>query len=431
MNKSKMMRLLDNGLRIDDECLILPFQGRKGHFRLNRTEFNIELEGVMSIEKNASELRIPALIDENESFSMKLVQVESITSRESAKRYLLKSKNHEVFKVNGNFVYECFLQRGDIVDLGHNRFIFKEGQYGKRASYKDEVSAFLDNKLIKYDINVLIEGETGTGKTRLARMIHDKSERCGDFVHINISAFSHSLIESELFGHKKGAFTGAHTDKQGALLEANYGTLFLDEIDSLPLDIQTKLLLFLDSKEVRPVGSNQTIKVDTRLVFAAGKKLKHLVSKNLMRKDFYFRLISGVQVCLPSLYKNTDLVEFVCDDFASKNHIYISRKLLAFYKSILWPGNIRQLLGHLNKKKILSSGNRFEYDEVDRDLLGESDAIETSEFHNVFKPFSEVKREYFLRVFMYYEQNYLLAAKVLKVSPQTLRSALLQPASKE
>ena len=430
MNQSKITQLLENGLRLDDQCEIRPYQGRKMNFNLNRTEFEIILAKRYNIEKDGYKISLPALNDEEGVFSLTLVSLGTNSKKENNLRYLLKSKNHEVFKVNNNYVYECLLQRGDIVDFGYNRFIFLKDSFNKNT-YKSETDKFLENKLIGHNINILIEGETGTGKSRLARKIHEKSGRMGNFVHLNLSAFSSSLIESELFGHVKGSFTGADRDKNGAIIDANKGTLFLDEIDSISTEMQTKLLLFLDLKKVRPVGKNIDLDVDVRLIFAAGRKLKKLVQEYTMRKDFYFRLMSGVQIYLPSLCDKPELVNFICNDFAIKNHLYISNKLLDFYKNISWPGNIRELLAHLEKKMILANGKRLIYDGLDSSLLNNEIDLNQRTTDNSFMPFSEMKKDYFLRVFMYYEENYLLASKVLQVSPQTLRKAITQPANKE
>lgn len=127
---------------------------------------------------------------------------------------------------------------------------------------------------------IFLSGETGTGKSTLAREIHDISSRSKEpFVQINIASFSQNLVESELFGHAKGAFTGALFEKRGIFLEANKGTLFLDEIDSLSFELQTKLLLFLDDLKIRAVGSNHDKKVDVRLIVASGENLEDLIQK--------------------------------------------------------------------------------------------------------------------------------------------------------
>ena len=431
MNNSKIKQLKENGLRIDDICAITPYQGRKRQFILNRAKFELNLGPYHNIEKDGFKICLPALQEESALFSLSLVSLSLGHTHELSHRFLLESRDSNIFKVNGNYVFKCFLQRGDIVDLGYNRFIFGIANDKNEDEHDCVADQFLKNKLTKYNINLLIEGETGTGKTRLAKKIHESSGRAGNFIHLNLTAFSASLIESELFGHVKGAFTGADKDKKGAILEANFGTLFLDEIDSISIEMQTKLLLFLDSKTVRAVGGHENCKIDVRLIFASGQKLKYLVKDGKMRRDFYFRLISGGQVFLPSLKDRPSMVEFLCNDFCSKNGIYISKKLLEFYKNISWPGNIRQLLGHLEKKSILVTSRRLEYDEYDKELLGDDSYLENRSIQDNFKPFSEVKKDYFTKVFMYYEENYLLASKVLQISPQTLKTTINYPANKE
>ena len=159
----------------------------------------------------------------------------------------------------------------------------------------------MEQNLINSDLKILISGETGTGKSHLARKVHEKSGRLGEFVAINLSSFNPQLIESELFGHKKGSFTGAIHDKTGAFSMAKNGTLFLDEIDSLPLDLQTKLLTFIDNKKFRRVGDTKEESINTRLIFASGRPLEQLVEQGSFRKDLFFRLKSGHSVEMASL----------------------------------------------------------------------------------------------------------------------------------
>ena len=192
-----------------------------------------------------------------------------------------------------------------------------------------------NHKLIRSDLNILIQGETGTGKTRLARRIHDESGSSGDFVHINLSSFSPSLIESELFGYQKGSFTGAIKNKVGALASANFGTLFIDEIDSLPFALQTKLLLFLDDQKFSPVGSRQVLSANTRIIFASGRSLIDLVKRGSMREDFYFRIISGHEIRMRPLRDCPELIDRLINHFSIKNNVSLTIKLKEFYKAQL------------------------------------------------------------------------------------------------
>ena len=320
------------------------------------------------------------------------------------------------FKLNGSLCFEAFLERGDVVTIDNNRLVF-----GAITEASGEEEFLVGNeKIVQSSINVLLEGETGTGKSRLAKLIHEQSGRSGRFVHINLSSFSEGLIESELFGHVKGAFTGAVGNKEGAFLEANRGTLFLDEIDSLPHSIQTKLLLFLDSKEIRPVGAASTTKVDVRLIFAAGKSLQHLVQKEKMRQDFYYRLSSGVVYKLPPLRERPGLIDSICQKLSVEDGIHIAPSLISFYKEVRWPGNVRQLIGHLNKKMVSAVGNKLVFDKEDELLLIENRMSQDTVKEEIIS-LEELKRKYAYKIYKYFDHDLRKSSQILGITQTTLR----------
>ena len=216
-------------------------------------------------------------------------------------------------------------------------------------------------KIAKINCDVLIQGETGTGKEVIARLVHYQSNREEyPFVPINCGAFSDDLLLSELFGHSKGAFTGATSDRVGLIEEAENGTLFLDEIDSLSGKAQVALLRYLQDREIRPQGSN-TLKVcDTRVVAASNASLQELVAKGKFRKDLLFRL-DVLHIDLPPLRKRGDDVHLltqyfmlkVAKQYGSAPKLFSSNmmKTLAAYE---WPGNIRQLQNIITRLFLLS-----------------------------------------------------------------------------
>jgi transcriptional regulator with PAS, ATPase and Fis domain len=283
-----------------------------------------------------------------------------------------------------------------------------------------ELNHFVSSELIKSSLNIVIEGETGTGKTTMARKIHDESQRSGPFIHLNLTAFSQNLVESELFGHVKGAFTGALNDKKGALLEAHRGTLFLDEIDSIGIDLQTKLLLFLDNQEVRAVGGSISRKADVRLIFASGRSLKNLVEKAIMRRDFYFRISSGACLELKSLREQPEKIKKFCLSYEEENNVNIPSELIAFYEEQTWPGNLRQLKGHLDKKKVLSNGKKFSLQKVDYDLLEDAFSPIVSNAEGI-KTLEQIKRDYCMNIYQKMNKNLKRSAKVLDISPNTMK----------
>ena len=201
---------------------------------------------------------------------------------------------------------------------------------------------------------VLITGESGTGKELVARAIHFRGTFAKrPFVAVDCGALVPTLIESELFGYEKGAFTGAMRSKEGLFQAANGGTIFLDEIGELPLDMQAKLLRVLQEKEVRPVGSNHKTKVDVRVVAATNRDLESSYKAGTFRKDLYFRL-NVVTVHLPSLGdRRTDipmLVHWFLDRYASGEQIEITQAAMKCLLDYEWPGNVREL-GELHRTR--------------------------------------------------------------------------------
>lgn len=240
-----------------------------------------------------------------------------------------------------------------------------EGIIGRSTRMQETYK--LIRKVAPTDATVLIIGESGTGKDVTARAIHNQSRRKNEkFFAIDISTLSHNLIESELFGHVKGAFTGATTDKPGLFEVANEGTIFLDEIGNLPLETQARLLRVLQEKEVLPVGGIAVKKVDVRLMFATNQNLKQLVSEGKFREDLYYRL-NVFPIKLPSLRERIDdipdLVIFFLKKYCASNGRQVPElesdaiDLLMQYH---WPGNVRELEHIVERLVILVEGGRIE-----------------------------------------------------------------------
>lgn len=217
------------------------------------------------------------------------------------------------------------------------------------------------------DVTVLLKGETGTGKEVLASAIQQASARADKaFITLNCAALPESLIESELFGHKKGSFTGATTDKQGLFQAADGGTLFLDEINSLPLSIQAKLLRFLESGECLAVGEIKPYKVDVRIISATNADLNKQIDSGEFRSDLYFRL-NVVPLELPPLAQRTEDIESLIKHFLAlfeDAHALtapkFSKQALRVLKTYAWPGNIRELRNLCERLSILLAGRVIE-----------------------------------------------------------------------
>ena len=227
-----------------------------------------------------------------------------------------------------------------------------EGHAHSLVTFTPELFQIIDELEIasRYDVTVLLIGETGSGKTHVAQLIHELSPRSSEpFVTVSCGAIPPNLIESELFGHVRGAFTGADHDKDGRFAAAGKGTLLLDEIDVLPLDQQTKLLRVIETNEYEPVGCNQTHTSHARVIVASNEELPSLVDAGMFRPDLYYRLNVVKFILLPLRDRPHD-VEFLARKFAleySRSHgIRLRRSDPAFIESLLsysWPGNIRQL----------------------------------------------------------------------------------------
>ena len=220
------------------------------------------------------------------------------------------------------------------------------------------------DRVAPVDSAVLIQGETGTGKEVIARAIHEASPRRNNrFVALNCAAIPSALLESELFGHERGAFTGACTQTKGRFQMADGGTLFLDEIGDMPLELQPKLLRALQEREFERLGSGQTVRVNVRVVAATNQDLGQLVAKKLFRADLFYRL-NVIPICLPPLRERIQdilpLTEFFVAKFAAllnKRIDSIPDEVMAVLKAHHWPGNIRELQNSIERAVLYSPGS--------------------------------------------------------------------------
>ena len=225
-------------------------------------------------------------------------------------------------------------------------------------------------KVAPTDSTVLISGETGTGKELIARAVHKRSNRSARaFIRVNCGAISPSLITSELFGHEKGAFTGALQRRIGRFEAADGGTIFLDEIGDLSIEVQIALLRVLQEREFERVGSSQPLAVDVRVLVATNRDLKSAVDAGTFRQDLFYRL-NVFPIHLPSLRERVDdiplLVEYFIDRYAKKagkKFNNITSKTLALFQAYHWPGNIRELQNVIERAVILCDGETFSIDE--------------------------------------------------------------------
>ena len=245
-----------------------------------------------------------------------------------------------------------------------------EGMIGTSTQMQDVFSTI--RKVATTDAPVLIRGESGTGKELVARAIHRLSIReSKPFIPINCSAIPENLIESELFGHEKGTFTGAHAQRKGRFEMAEGGTLFLDEIGDLPLILQTKLLRFLQEKIIERVGGREQIEVDTRVLAATNRDLEEAMKNATFRDDLYYRL-SVINISLPALReRNADVVllaKTFLDRYTSETRKKIkgfSSEAIEAIESYSWPGNVRELENRIKRAVIMSEGKKITLEDLE------------------------------------------------------------------
>jgi formate hydrogenlyase transcriptional activator len=230
------------------------------------------------------------------------------------------------------------------------------------------------------DSAVLILGETGTGKELVAKAIHEESFRkCGPYVKLNCSALPSGLLENELFGHERGAFTGASTQTIGRFQHAHTGTLFLDEIGDLPLELQPRLLRVLQEQEFEKLGSNRTIRVDVRIVAATNQDLREMVRERRFRADLFYRL-NVFPIVLPPLRERPEDIPLLVQHFVrkcatrmNKEVSHISEVAMELLRKHDWPGNIRELQNFIERAVIMSSGPNLEFPFGELDCVAKCD----------------------------------------------------------
>jgi len=269
-------------------------------------------------------------------------------------------------------------------------------------------------KYAKCDAEVLIQGETGVGKGLCARLIHQASpRRLAPFVEVNCGAIPSGLIASELFGHEKGAFTGAVSDHTGFIQQANHGTLFLDEIGDMPADLQIHLLHFLESKQIHKVGAERVISVDCRVIAASHVDLKQEVVQGNFREDLYYRL-NILPLEIPPLRKRGAdvlvLARFFLNKIAPSRQVSLTEDAREQLIKHAWPGNVRELRNVIQRALIMSDDDNLEaadfgLEVIDRQMLPTSDQIDL---------------DYLLQAISDNKHNMSAAARQLGISRTTL-----------
>jgi len=284
----------------------------------------------------------------------------------------------------------------------------------------------LVKKVSASDSTVLITGESGTGKEMLAREIHQHSMRKnGPFVVVDCGALVETLFESELFGHVKGSFTGAHETKHGRFEVANNGTIFLDEISNISLNIQAKLLRAIQEREVTRVGSSKPIKVNVRIIAATNEDLSLAVKEGKFREDLFYRL-SVVPIHLPPLRERKEDIPFLVNHFLAKYNRKTKKRINKVNRDVMkalmeydWPGNIRELENTIERAVVLSKNDEIQPEDLLYHGISSASSFLTSVIGKD-KSLEEVEREYIKAVLTAHHWNKSRAAKILGIDRKTL-----------
>lgn len=310
-------------------------------------------------------------------------------------------------------------QQGKKKEVRTNSFTF-DNIVGKSPALSDVIRQA--RKVAATDVTVLINGETGTGKEVFARAIHSESQRRSEaFLALNCSAFSRELLESELFGYKAGAFTGAVKDKRGLLEEANHGTVFLDEIGEMALELQSKLLRVLETGEFLKVGDTKTTHVDVRILSATNRNLKEEIANGRFREDLYFRL-SVFRILLPPLRQRRDDILLLAQHFIGLYARQIGRtapSLSTEAKNIFlayqWPGNVREMMNAIEHALIVCEDEITRHDLPIDMLTGDTSTAADDSFD-----LKSVERNHIIKVLHHTHGNKTETARLLKIGLTTL-----------
>lgn len=317
----------------------------------------------------------------------------------------------------------------DKKNLIHENYILKQ-ELSKMATFPDfvgespgmrEVFGLID-KVSKTDLTVLIQGESGVGKELVARAIHQNSERRDNpFVVIDCTSLQESLLENELFGHEKGAYTGADSWKHGLFEVANQGTLFMDEIAEISPAIQAKLLRVLETGTFRRIGGTKDIKVDVRVITATNQNLDKMVSKGRFREDLFYRL-NIISISVPPLRERQEDIPLLINYFMK--HTTVTRKRKGITKEAMelllkyhWPGNIRELRNVIERALILSEDSFIHPQDLPANLKNPFNSLDSPKD---FIPLRELEKEYIVKVFKACKGHRKKMAKLLGISERNL-----------
>ncbi|HAL55905.1 MAG TPA: sigma-54-dependent Fis family transcriptional regulator [Bacteroidetes bacterium] len=337
--------------------------------------------------------------------------------KRGAYHYLQKPFDFQELQLFAQKAWEYHLLDCEVKDL--RRKLASAGGSGEIISRNRELLAQLDlaARVAESTMSVLVEGESGTGKELFAQFIHEKSPRAAKpFVKVNCAALPEQLLESELFGHVRGAFTGAVKDRQGRFELADGGTLFLDEIAELTPSIQAKLLRFLQSKEFERVGESEPRKVDVRIIAATNRNLEEALKEGTFREDLYYRL-NAVRLKLPPLRERPEdvpaLIQHFMQKFSKSRALELSPEAMKALRGYRWSGNIRELENVIERAVVLTQNGTIQLFHLPEEVRAESSQALAAQ------SLEEIEKLHIKKV-LQRAKDYDEAATILGIDPATL-----------
>ena len=429
----ELMRSILRQLLEDDGCNVLTADSAEGALEIFSTReaavtlTDIKLPGLDGLELLD---RIKAIDDE-----AIVIVMTAYSSVDSAIAALRKGAYDYVTKP---FVNEDLVQT--VKNAIRTKELFRENrvlrrELDKRYSFSEIIGKSealqqifrVVEKVADTNAGILIEGESGTGKELIARPIHFNSGRAGRFfLAVNCGALPESLLESELFGHTRGSFTGATADKKGLFRSADGGTLFLDEIGEMPETLQVKLLRALQEQEVTPVGSNHPVKFDARIVAATNKNLESEVAEGRFREDLFYRL-NIIEISLPPLRSRREdipllVIHFVAKIAREQNSAEkpLTKQAMSAFLNYSWPGNVRELQNAVERAFILG-GETIDLDDLPAKFGSASDgSFEMRDPEGLRPTLEEMERRYVVEIMNSVDKDKSAAAEILGIDLSTL-----------
>jgi two-component system NtrC family response regulator len=430
-----LRRVVEYNLREDGYQVVTAADGRSGLQRFQESPVDLVLTDVRMPEMDGVELMMHLKAMQPDLPVIVLTAHGTIDSAVEAMKvgafdYLTKPFSRDQLKASVRKALELGAlasENRQLRQIVSERFSFASMIAGSRAM---RAVTDIASRVAASDTTVLLEGESGTGKELLAKAIHVNSGRSrGPFVTVNCAAIPENLLESELFGHRRGAFTGAIADKPGKFETANRGTIFLDEVGELPLLLQVKILRVLQEREVDKVGDTRPIKVDVRVIAATNRDLEKMTADASFREDLYYRL-AVVSICVPPLRARSDDIPLLVDHFLAKHAERLGRPRPAVEKAVYsafnlyaWPGNIRELENVIERALVLDRDGLVGLDDLPDRLQASGQRIGNLRIELPDEGISleDVERELLLAALEKHNWNQTRAAAYLDIT----RSALL------